>query len=92
MEAFRNKIKQRGARGIIGLQRIFKIIDDDRSKSLNKYEFTKAINDFRIEIPKESIDAVFVAFDRNRDGTIDYDEFLRMIKGDLTPQRRNLVE
>ena len=33
------KLASRGARGIIGLQRQFKIMDDDNSKSLNKYEF-----------------------------------------------------
>ena len=27
----------------------------------------------------------------NRDGTIDYDEFLRIIRGDLTPPRLALV-
>lgn len=35
---------------------------------------------------------VFNAFDLNRDGTIDYDEFLRMMRGDLTPVRVSLVK
>lgn len=37
------------------------------------------------------MDAIFSAFDLNRDGTIDYDEFLRIIRGDLTPNRLQLV-
>ena len=33
---FRDKIKARGARGIVGLQRLFKIMDDDNSKTLSE--------------------------------------------------------
>jgi Ca2+-binding EF-hand superfamily protein len=67
-------------------------MDDDNSKSLDKYEFKKAIADFRIAVPEEDIDVIFNAFDLNRDGTIDYDEFVRIIKGDLTPNRLALVK
>lgn len=35
---------------------------------------------------------LFNAFDINRDGTIQYDEFLRVIRGDLNDYRRSLVE
>ena len=52
---FREKIKSRGARGIIGMQRLFKIVDDDGSKTLNLYELKKCINDFRIEIPDYAV-------------------------------------
>jgi Ca2+-binding EF-hand superfamily protein len=67
-------------------------MDDDNSKSLDKQEFKKAIRDFKIDIPDEYVDIVFSAFDLNRDGTIDYDEFLRIIRGDLNPQRLSLVK
>ena len=67
-------------------------MDDDNSKSLDKNEFRKAVNDFRLEVPSEHIDVMFSAFDLNRDGTIDYDEFLRIIRGDLTPNRLVFVK
>jgi Ca2+-binding EF-hand superfamily protein len=67
-------------------------MDDDNSKSLDRNEFKKAIRDFKIEIPDDFIDTIFSAFDLNRDGTIDYDEFLRIIRGDLTPNRLALVK
>ena len=67
-------------------------MDDDNSKSLSRPEFEKACRDFKIEIPADDIGLVFGAFDVNRDGTIQYDEFLRIIRGDLNDHRRSLVE
>ena len=55
---------------MIGLQRVFKIMDDDGSKSLSKQEFEKACRDFKLEITSEDISLMFSAFDLNRDGTI----------------------
>ena len=92
LEAFRKKVVQRGARGIIGLQRVFKIMDDDRSHSLSRPEFEKACREYKLEITSDDIGTLFQAFDINRDGTIQYDEFLRMIRGDLNDFRRSLVE
>jgi len=41
-------LAKRGARGVTGLGRSFRIADDDRSKSLDRNEFQKAIHDFRV--------------------------------------------
>ncbi len=67
-------------------------MDDDRSKSLSRSEFEKAVRDFKMKIPAEDIGQVFQAFDINRDGTINYDEFLRIIRGDLNEFRKKIVE
>ncbi len=92
LRLFRDKVKARGARGITGLQRIFKIMDDDGSKTLSEPEFIKAVKDFRVGIPEDSVPTLFGAFDTNRDGTINYDEFLYAIRGELNDFRRGLVE
>ena len=39
IEKFRDRMRQRGARGIIGLKRVFKIIDDDSNGYLDSNEF-----------------------------------------------------
>lgn len=85
------KLAARGARGIIGLARVFKIMDDDNSHELDFPEFRKAVRDFRLEIPEEDVRTVFAAIDRNRSGTIDYDEFLRAVRGPMNDFRRKLT-
>lgn len=50
MEQFRTKLAARGARGIVGLGKQFKIADDNNSKNLDMDEFKKACRDFRIGV------------------------------------------
>ena len=38
------------------------------------------------------VQTLFRAFDKNGDGTIDYDEFLRVVKGPMAPKRVALVK
>lgn len=47
LQRFRDALAKRGGRGIAGLQRQFKIADDDHSMSLSQEEFVKALHDFR---------------------------------------------
>jgi Ca2+-binding EF-hand superfamily protein len=41
-------MRQRGARGILSLKRVFKIIDDSNDGLIDYAEFMKAIKDYRI--------------------------------------------
>ncbi len=43
-------------------------------------EFRKAVKDFRVQVAEKDIERLFNAFDKNRSGTIDYDEFLRGVR------------
>lgn len=91
MEIFRKKLAARGARGIMGLGRQFKIADDDGSKSLCVEEFQKACHDFRIGITPAQAATLFKVFDRDGSGSINYDEFLRGARGGMNDYRKNLV-
>jgi len=66
MEKFRDKMRQRGARGIIGLKRIFKIMDDDGSGFLDKHEFSKALKDYRVTVTPEEGARLYDIFDMNQ--------------------------
>ena len=92
VKLFRDKIKSRGARGIIGLSKLFHIMDDDGSKTISEYEFSKACKDFKVGISEENVPLLFREFDTNHDGTLNYDEFLMAIRGELSDLRRGIVE
>ena len=89
---FREKLNSRGARGIIGLARQFRIMDDDDSRSIDFYEFSKAVRDYRVQINDGQLQHIFTAIDRDQSGVIDYDEFLRAVRGSMNNFRKTLVE
>jgi Ca2+-binding EF-hand superfamily protein len=91
VERFRNKLKSRGGRGMVGLGRQFRIMDDNRSGSLDMAEFKKAIRDFKVDIEEKDLENLFKAFDLNGNGDIDYDEFVRVVIGPMNKFRCNLV-
>ena len=47
IDRFRRKILKRGAKGLIGLKRQFKIMDSDGSGALDYGEFKKALDDYK---------------------------------------------
>jgi hypothetical protein len=44
-----------------------------------------------LNLSDSDIKALFDAFDRNRDGAIDYDEFIRVLQGPMSNFRKKLV-
>ena len=54
--ALREQLSARGAKGLVGLQRQFRIMDDNGSKSLDMSEFKKALADTHVYM-KKSTDA-----------------------------------
>jgi Ca2+-binding EF-hand superfamily protein len=91
-EVMKKKLAARGARGIQGLGRQFKIADDDGSKDLGPEEFKKAIHDFRVGLNEKDTMRLFKIFDRSGDGAINYDEFLRGVRGEMNDFRKRLAE
>ena len=65
VKMFRDKLASRGARGILGMQRIFKIMDDNNNGTLEIQEFWKAVCDFRIQVSPEEARNLFDLFDIN---------------------------
>ena len=92
MDKFRERILERGGKGILGLARQFKIFDDNRSGTLDLPELTKAIKDFRVDLSNNEIKVLFNLVDVDGSGEVSYDEFLRQIRGDMNQKRKKLVD
>ena len=50
-------------------------MDDNSNRSLDFKEFLKGLNDYGILIEKQEATSLFEHFDRDGNGTIDFDEF-----------------
>jgi len=87
----RTKLASRGARGIIGLAKQFRIMDDNHSMSLDKYEFSKAMADYMLGFTEGEIQTLFGYMDTDRSGLVEYDEFLRAIRGPMNQNRKRIV-
>ncbi|KAH8077630.1 serine/threonine kinase [Aureococcus anophagefferens] len=77
----RTQLAAHGARGIVGLARKFRIVDDDGSKSINSLEFHKALKELGMASLTDSEQRLlFDHFDRDGSRSIDYEEFLRAVR------------
>jgi Ca2+-binding EF-hand superfamily protein len=87
----RELLKMRGAVGISGLSRNFRIIDTDKSGTLNEAELRKLMNMCKVSLDDDEVRRLFAMFDESGDGTVTYDEFLKQVRGRMGAARRGMV-
>lgn len=91
IEKLRLKCLARGASGIKGIGRIFRIMDDDGSKSLDLAEFKKGIRDYGLVIDDAEAKAMFTEFDKDGSGTISFEEFLQKLRPPMSGSRLEII-
>jgi len=91
VEKLRLRCLERGADGIKGLGRTFRIMDDDSSHSLDIKEFMKGIRDYGLEMEKEEMNDCFEQLDKDGSGSVDFDEFLRALRPPMSKARTSLI-
>ena len=86
------KILARGGKnGFRSLARILRVMDDDGSKSLNRYELQNGLNTYGIFPSQVEMDDLLVFFDADGSGQISLSEFVRAVRGEMSAYRRDLV-
>jgi Ca2+-binding EF-hand superfamily protein len=91
MDKLRKELFRRGATGIAGLGRKFRIIDDDGSGNLDMTEFAKCMKEQKLGLEPEEVKQIFKFFDEDDSGTITYDEFLFGVRGEMNTRREQMV-
>lgn len=76
----KQQLASRGSRGIIGLSRRFKSMDDNGSGALSPAEFRKACRECSVELSEQDFRVLFTYFDKDRSGDIDFEELLNAIR------------
>jgi Ca2+-binding EF-hand superfamily protein len=59
--------------------------------SLDKYEFSKAMADYMLGFTEGEIQTLFAYMDFDRSGLVEYDEFIRAIRGPMNQNRKRIV-
>ncbi|RYH20393.1 hypothetical protein EON65_23590, partial [archaeon] len=91
IEKIKVEMRNRGSGGYVGLQRRFRIMDDDGNKSLDLKEFKKAMKDLKIDISDGDLRMLFDHFDGDGSGSIDFNEFVQGVRAPLNEKRLKLV-
>ena len=71
---------ERSSNGIRGIARIFKAMDDNGNKMLDVEDFRWGLIDYGISITKEEAVMVLNHFDRDKNGQVDFNEFLHALR------------
>uniref|UniRef100_A0A1I7YGF1 Calcyphosin-like protein n=2 Tax=Steinernema glaseri TaxID=37863 RepID=A0A1I7YGF1_9BILA len=92
LEKLRYTCLRRGAAGIKELGRSFRIMDDNENRSLDLAEFTKGVHDFGVKIKDSDIKSLFESLDKDKSGSISFDEFLIALRPPMSQARLNLID
>ena len=76
----RNTLANRGATGVLGMGRLFRIMDDDDSKSLCMSEFKKAMRESSLLLQDSEMTYLFKLFDTDANGSISFNEFMYILR------------
>lgn len=85
-------LKARGAHGIRGLGLVFRRMDNNGDKRLDRYEFMWGLKENGHTLSPSEFERIFKYFDKNNDGKITYDEFLRACRGEMNAFRKSFVQ
>ena len=73
------------------LGRVFNTYDSAGARRVDAQEFFVGINDCGVILSKEETDTILACLDTNGDGNVNYDDFLKAIRGEMNKARCDVV-
>ena len=83
---------QISSKTIRGLSKIFKEIDSNGNRKIDSLEFFEALNTAGCNLSQGEVNLLIQAFDSDKDGSINFDEFLIGLRGKMNPKRQAVCD
>ena len=88
----RNKLAKKGLLNLINIESRFRELDEENAQELDIKLFTQICTEFDFGLNNEEIEELFVSFDKDERGMINYDDFIRVLRGELNENRKDLIK
>ena len=88
----RNKLSKKGVANLISIETGFRNIDTENVQEVDYSTFKTACEQFDFELTEDECKELFLAFTKEESSKVNYDEFIRILRGELVDKRKELVE
>ena len=88
----RSLLSKRGLENMISIETGFRDLDTQNTQELGFSTFKSACDKFDFQLTEEEIKELFLAFTKEETTKVNYDEFIRILRGELSQNRKELVE
>ena len=88
----KESLRKKGLRTLISLESNCRLLDQDNSQTIDYENFNKLSNEYQFNLTDEESEQIFQMFDTENNGRINYDEFIREIRGEISEKRGKLIE
>ena len=85
-------LSKRGLKNLISIETGFRNMDKENVQEFDYSTFKSACEQFDFQLNEEDIKELFLAFTKEETTKVNYDEFIRILRGELPPNRKELVE
>ena len=88
----RNILAKKGISNLIKMEGRCRELDENNEQELDIKQFAQICDEFDFGLTDEEIEDLFASFDKDEKGKVNYDDFVRILRGELNDKRKDLVQ